>query len=91
MPHNRFHTSHPHSLLLLKRNSHSLIAERHTRHCLLRHDSTFLALVLHEGDALPARNQAHLEEARIASEEGRQFWLAIILGQLAQEENLVGR
>lgn len=80
-------------LLALIRNANglSLISHGHTRRSLFGTDSTRLALVLDERNTLSARHQSDFLETLESAEDGRQTLLARVVGELPQEEDLIGR
>lgn len=82
-----------HRLLPLEGNADRLplLSHRHARGSFLRTDRTGLALVLDKGNPLATRHQTHLLEALEAAKHGREALLVGGVGQVTQEENLVGR
>lgn len=79
------------SLLSLVGDLDLLPAELEVRKRLLGRNRASLVLVLGEGDGVSAGHQAYLAEAWVASEDDSKHVLAVVLGQIAQEERLVGR
>lgn len=80
-------------LLPLERNTNGLALLSHGHSCssLFRGDSARLVLVLDECNALAARHQSDFLESFEPTEDCRETLLACVVGQLPQEQNLVGR
>lgn len=58
---------------------------------LLGRNRASLVLVLGKGDGVSAGHQADLAEAWVASEDDSEHVFAVVLGQVPQEQRLVGR
>lgn len=84
---------HPRSLLSLVSNPNRLatLPHRHPRGSLLGTDSARLVLVLDERNSLSARHQSDLLESLEASKNSSKTLLVRRVGEVPQEQNLVGR
>jgi hypothetical protein len=80
-------------LLPLVRDLHGLLAilERHARCVLLRRDGAHLCVILDERNAAATRHHADLAKAIEAVEDAREHVLVVVVGQVLDEQNAVGR
>lgn len=79
------------ALLALVRDLDGLFSQAHARSVLLCSNGTLLCLILNESNTPAARYQSDLAEALEAPEDASQGLDVVVLGEVLDEQNLVGR